>query len=265
MRIKGRRANGSRQPSSPLRRTLLIGLFASVLVSPVLALELKSPATPMLVVELYTSEGCSSCPPADAWLASFKQDPRLFESLLPLAFHVDYWDMLGWSDPFAKPAYSKRQRDWVSERRVSQPYTPGFVVNSQEWRGWFGQQLELPATDGSPGILHVSWPDKTQPLTLRFDTEKAAYERLAVNVAVLGMGLETEVQAGENRGRTLRHDFVVLSHQRHVISRKGNGYAAQIAAPGIPAVGQRRSVLAVWLSPLTSQRIIQAAAGYVAP
>lgn len=260
-----RGARAAQSALSPISLAIALALVVVWPGDPAIALELKSPSAPMQVVELYTSEGCSSCPPADAWLASFKQDPRLFESLLPLAFHVDYWDMLGWTDPYAKASYSKRQRDWVSERRLSQPYTPGFVVNSQEWRGWFGQQRELPSTEGSPGILHVSWPDQSGPLTLRFDTDKAAYERLVVNVAVLGMGLETEVPAGENRGRTLHHDFVVLNHQRHIISRKGNGYAASLAAPAIPAVGQRHSVLAVWLSPLTSQRIIQAAAGYLEP
>lgn len=254
----------NRRPKTikPLRWVgLCVAMTVCLRSAGALALELSSPSEPMLVVELYTSEGCSSCPPADAWLASLKQDPRLFKTLLPLAFHVDYWDMLGWADPYARSAYSTRQRHWATERRLSQPYTPGFMVNSQEWRGWFNQDLSLPVTEGSPGVLQVRWPDRQRPLSLTFTTDRAAYELLAVNVAVLGMGLETEVKAGENRGRKLRHEFVVLSHQRHIISRKGNGYAASLPPPAIPQRGQTQTVLAVWLSPKTSQRIIQAAAG----
>lgn len=90
------------------------------------------------VIELFTSEGCSSCPPADNWLSGFKSDPRLWKQIIPLAFHVDYWDYIGWRDRFASPAFSARQSDHKKQGNIRSVYTPGLVVDGREWRGWFG-------------------------------------------------------------------------------------------------------------------------------
>lgn len=77
------------------------------------------------VVELFTSEGCSSCPPADRWFSALKEDPELFSGFIPIAFHVDYWDYIGWEDQFAKPEYSERQRDYVRAGHVTLYARPG--------------------------------------------------------------------------------------------------------------------------------------------
>src|SRR6059036_3501 len=81
------------------------------------------------LLELYTSEGCSSCPPAEAWLSKLKDAPGLWRDFVPIAFHVDYWDSLGWKDPFAIKAYSERQRDYAASWRSRSVYTPGFVLD----------------------------------------------------------------------------------------------------------------------------------------
>src|SRR6186713_3438579 len=86
------------------------------------------------VIELFTSEGCSSCPPAEAWLSKLKDEPRLWRDFVPLAFHVDYWDRLGWRDPFAARQWTARQYDYSSRWNSSSVYTPGFVLNGREWR-----------------------------------------------------------------------------------------------------------------------------------
>ncbi|MCB1738986.1 MAG: DUF1223 domain-containing protein, partial [Gammaproteobacteria bacterium] len=88
------------------------------------------------LLELFTSEGCSSCPPADRWLSGLIDDPRLWRELVPVAFHVDYWDYLGWPDRFASREFSRRQRDHARSGGLSQVYTPGVVLNGAEWRGW---------------------------------------------------------------------------------------------------------------------------------
>lgn len=88
-------------------RIIALGLL--LLSQPLWALEFASSEQRTTVVELYTSEGCSSCPPADRWISSLRDDPRLFKTLLPLVFHVDYWDRLGWPDPYARKAFSQRQ------------------------------------------------------------------------------------------------------------------------------------------------------------
>src|SRR5256886_7314986 len=89
-----------------------------------------------MFVELFTSEGCSSCPPADAWISQLKESPDLWKKIVPVVFHVDYWDNLGWRDRFAKPEFTERQRRYVAACRGDSVYTPGFVVNGREWRDW---------------------------------------------------------------------------------------------------------------------------------
>lgn len=243
--------------------------FCSSIPSRALALELRSAAHATTTVELYTSEGCSSCPKADAWLSSLKQNPKLFSQFIPIAFHVDYWDQLGWSDRFATPENSRRQRDMSRIGMLSQVYTPGFVVNSREWRGWFsgGSQVtanQLPMSDNLVGVLRAQWPSGSQMLRLSFKPESLAADKLQLHIAIVGMGLETEVQAGENKGRILHHDFVVLSHSTYPFGDSLEGALhKRVAAPDIPNKGQKASVLVVWVSGIGQPDILQAVAGYL--
>ncbi|MBA3543366.1 MAG: DUF1223 domain-containing protein, partial [Chthoniobacterales bacterium] len=89
------------------------------------ALELESKPTKTHLLELYTSEGCSSCPPAEAGLSKLKDNPRLWQDFVPIAFHVDYWDRLGWRDPFASKEWTARQYEYSARWRSSSVYTPG--------------------------------------------------------------------------------------------------------------------------------------------
>ncbi len=232
-----------------LRLMLFVVCLLPVQIS---ALEITSTASRTLVVELYTSEGCSSCPPADKWLSSLKSDSRLFKTLLPLAFHVDYWDQLGWPDPYARAAYSERQRELVRQGLLSQVYTPGLVVNSREWRGWFNGQSLPKQSLSEPGILRAEL--NNNQLSIYFDSD----ETLTAHIAFLGMGLSSEVEAGENRGRSLVHDFVVLDKRAFY----GQG-EWQFVLDERPEVEQQQMALAVWLTKPGSLSVIQAAGGYL--
>lgn len=107
------------------------------------------------LLELYTSEGCSSCPPADRWLARLKEHPDLWRSFIPMALHVDYWDYIGWQDRFASAAHSKRQRRYAQEKSLTTVYTPGFLYNGQEWRQRrVSREVKFPAGN-TPGILRI--------------------------------------------------------------------------------------------------------------
>src|SRR5436309_16121405 len=86
------------------------------------------------VLELFTSEGCSSCPPAEAWLSKLKAEPGLWKEFVPLAFHVDYWDRLGWRDPFAAKEWTARQYRYSDRWGGDRVYTPGFVLDGKELR-----------------------------------------------------------------------------------------------------------------------------------
>src|SRR5258706_12666100 len=94
-----------------------------------------SGATVPAVVELYTSEGCDSCPPADRWVASLK-DEAARGKVIPLAFHVDYWDYLGWKDPFGDPVYSARHREAASRGGAKVIYTPQVLLDGREFQQW---------------------------------------------------------------------------------------------------------------------------------
>ena len=103
--------------------TLLIS-FSSLLYAEVM---ISSPETRVNVLELYTSEGCSSCPPADKYISELKSHPGLWTSLIPVAFHVDYWNYIGWEDRFSSPEYSARQRRYARSKNLKTVYTPGCI------------------------------------------------------------------------------------------------------------------------------------------
>lgn len=111
------------------------------------------------LVELYTSEGCSSCPRADAWLGALKDKPGLWKRFVPVAFDVDYWDGLGWPDRFAKPVWTERQRNYARHWRSRSVYTPGFAVDGKEWRGFFRGETLPDQPDELPGNLTLHSPD----------------------------------------------------------------------------------------------------------
>src|SRR5580698_1073863 len=124
----------------PFSRLDKIAVAMLLSVMPVIAetnnVRFQSPPTQTALLELYTSEGCSSCPPAEDWLNRLKSSPGLWTDFVPLAFHVDYWDRLGWSDPWASTSFSDRQRSYTKLWRGHSLYTPGFVLNGKEWRDW---------------------------------------------------------------------------------------------------------------------------------
>ena len=96
------------------------------------AIDFESGEHKVSLLELYTSEGCSSCPPADRWLSDLKNHHQLWKNVVPVAFHVDYWDYIGWQDRFADGRYSQRQRDFAREQSLTTVYTPGFILNGKE-------------------------------------------------------------------------------------------------------------------------------------
>lgn len=226
-------------------------------------MELVSREQPSTLLELYTSQGCSSCPPADRWLGRLRDHPGLWTDLVPVAFHVDYWDGLGWADPFASPVYSDRQSTYRDHHRISAVYTPGFVRNGAEWRGWRHGEPPLKASTERVGRLSVRLHPE-QPASLSFSPLSKTGEPLLFHMAVLGFGLETRVAAGENQGRILREDFVVLGYARHrVRPDSAGGYAGEWPLPAVTAPGATRHALAVWITPASSPVPIQATGGWL--
>jgi hypothetical protein len=170
------------------------------------------------VVELYTSEGCSSCPPADRWLSRLKAEP----AVVALAFHVDYWDRLGWKDRFASPAHTQRQmqQQAVSGARFS--YTPQVIVNGVDRPDWPRAPVVAAA---HPSPVEVQLGRDGNRVTASVAARQGAPARLAAYWAVTEQQHVSAVKAGENAGATLTHDAVVRDYRP---------VSAWTAAPGGP-------------------------------
>jgi hypothetical protein len=178
----------------------------------------KSGSGTAALVELYTSEGCSSCPPADEWLRKLPAAGFGPGHVVPLALHVDYWDYIGWKDPFASPAFSGRQRELAAIARGRVIYTPQVLLDGRDYRAWPSParlagdirainarparaELALTLREPQPGSFEVQASGMVPRREDRADA--------ALYVAVYENELANRVTAGENRGATLHHDFVV--------------------------------------------------------
>jgi hypothetical protein len=214
-----------------------------------------------VLVELYTSEGCSSCPPADRWFSSLKRAPGLFQDFVPVAFHVEYWDYIGWTDRFATPAFSARQSRYAQLRGLSQVYTPGVVLQGQEWRGWGGAGLALPSDRRPVGPLELLLDDKGQAVLL-WSPASAGTGALSGTVVLLGADLITPVRQGENAGRELRHDFVVLGLSTGPLLRRQDRYRATLPLPKISNKAPRYAI-AAWVSNAANPAPVQAVGGWL--
>lgn len=211
------------------------------------------------VIELYTSEGCSSCPPADRWLSSLKGHPQLWRDFVPLAFHVDYWDYIGWRDRYARADFGDRQRQYAREGGVNTVYTPGMFKDGHEWRGW-RRGRAIGATGVNVGNLLIEVTNNHVLAT--FDTIAGNEEELNVNVALLGMNLRSSVSAGENRGEILLHDFTVLGIDSTKLEWDGNLFAGGLQVPHAVEAANRYAIVA-WVSSVDRLAPIQSAGGYI--
>jgi hypothetical protein len=174
----------------------------------------RSPAYTTAFVELYTSEGCNSCPPADRWRSAIaKAYPR--QRVVPLALHVDYWDYIGWKDPYARREFSQRQRRLSQLQRVALVYTPQVVLQGADFRDWARPEFDhaVERINARPAAADLALAILEQGATafrVQVDARADAPEEAQVYLAAYESGLSSQVLAGENRGRLLPHDYVAL-------------------------------------------------------
>jgi hypothetical protein len=207
----------------PMSRTMLVLLMLAVpsVASPAAAASqciAESAAHRVALLELYTSEGCDSCPPADRWISSLAGQGLDTQRVVALGFHVDYWNHLGWNDPFAKADYSARQRAANQRNRATFVYTPQLLLNGAEFRrGVFRDDIAERV-----GKINANRPAARISLTLATIPAAEISVQGAVTVpeasrrdgaqaylTVHENNLATAVSGGENRGKRLHHDFVV--------------------------------------------------------
>jgi hypothetical protein len=166
------------------------------------------------VLELYTSEGCSSCPPADRFVNGLPAAGYSPAQVIPLAFHVTYWDYIGWRDPYAQKAFDARQYAVAARQKRQGVYTPQLVLDGKNLRGTgdFAEQLRVLNAAAPAASIRVEGRGGDSLLHLDIDvriTDPARRGAAALYVARVESGLDSSVTAGENRGRRLRHDQVV--------------------------------------------------------
>ena len=218
------------------------------------------------VVELYTSEGCSSCPPADNWLRKLGQSLNQNFRAVPLAFHVDYWNYLGWTDPYSQPSFTRRQREAPANRRRGGVYTPEFVVDGREAKGSGGivraiQKANLQKAEATimVEVRHGEAADANNTearIEARIDVDnQSAPRRAHAHVVIYESGITRKIGAGENRGKTLKHDFVVRHWSAPIALRHGANHA--VREVGIPAHWNKRNLglAVIVLDPGTGQTV----------
>lgn len=200
------------------KQSLLTALCAIVFASNAIAQQqcsaVSGPQTNALV-ELYTSEGCSSCPPADQWLTRLKAQGNQFGNIVPMALHVDYWDYIGWKDTFANPAFARRQREMAALGNARGVYTPQIAINGQDTRSWLSESRfknEIASINRMPAKAEIRLAVNTQTAkSVQVSTNIKTSEAgpLVYYLALQENNLQSTVNAGENRGELLRHDYVV--------------------------------------------------------
>jgi hypothetical protein len=256
--------------SCPSVTSMIIASFFDHLTSRVFALSLlfaagsgygetvfESPNESVRLVELFTSEGCNSCPPADAWLSSLRTSDGLWSRYVPVAFHVTYWDSLGWRDRFGQKKFDALHETTAAHANAP-VYTPGVFVAGREWRAWRREPL---AVDGPPGsvvgVLKAVVGDASATVT--FDSPER-FTQLGVALAWLQANQITQVRRGENAGKSLRHEFVArVLHSAPM--QPGNG----IWRASIPTSATDKSAaqaVAVWIVDGAGQPI-QATGGWL--
>ena len=218
------------------------------------------------LVELYTSEGCDSCPPADRWLSSLGSRGYAPERVVPLSLHVDYWDYIGWKDPYAQQRFSGRQRKLTQQQRLAFVYTPQVMLQGLDFRGWQGEGFDeaLARINGRParaairlaidGVAKGELGVQAQAEVL----DKSQLKDAALYIAAYENKLLSQVTAGENRGRTLAHDYVVLEWLGPFDFEADGRHAEKRAIPLLPKAVPDHSGVAAFIQNRKTLEVLQA-------
>ncbi len=239
--------------------SILIPLASTALAETQQKKHFKSAEAATQLIELYTSQGCSSCPPAHRWMNALASEQGLWNTFVPVSFHVDYWDYLGWDDLYSKAAYSQRQRQHYTMKNISQVYTPGFVIQGQEWRGFFRQHPKPMPKSSKPGIINLTWQGQNGSLTFKPNQSFEAKAQYC-NIALLGFDKMIDIGSGENKGLALEHNFTVLEMDTLPLQKNDNGNLT--CQTNLDAVDDHKLGIAAWVSD-KKMNPIQATGGWL--
>ena len=219
--------------------------------------------TGVAVVELFTSEGCSSCPPAEAVLGDIA-DARDGRPVYALAFHVDYWNSLGWPDRFSFASFSQRQWAYSRALGLNEVYTPQMIVNGRKQfvgsdRAAATNAIAAALAEPAPSPVRLSITNSDGPSTVHCAVSNAS-DGTVVHVAVVEQGLSSNVRRGENAGRVLRDPAVVRWFDTVSLRRDAAGSGtAFVTLPPLPKVRHDHASVIVYVQRTSDQAITGAA------
>jgi hypothetical protein len=217
-----------------LASAILVALYAFLPLN-------TAKAESLTVVELFTSQGCSSCPPADEILGELAKEPNI----LPLSFNVDYWNYIGWKDPFSSPEKTQRQRDYARALGLRHVYTPQVVINGQdeEVGSRRHQVLGKIRQAGEKKRVPVSISGEGDAMTISVATGSLDAAKPAdVLLVVFDRKKETDIRRGENAGRKLAYYNVVKSFEK-VGQWSGSALSISVSRKQLAANGEGCAVL----------------------
>lgn len=239
----------------------VLGLLAGITANAA-PISFQSSERQVSLLELYTSEGCSSCPPAEAWLSKLKTAPGLWSEFVPVAFHVAYWNNLGWRDKLSNEQFSARQQNYAQVWSAENIYTPEFVLNGKEWPNWIEFTGVPSESVARAGILQVR-SDDGKHWQANFTPEENGIAHYEVNAALLVSDTSSDVKAGENAGRHLNHDFAALSLITRPLASQANGFQGTFVIDADPKGTSGRLALAVWVTRSGHLEPLQATGGWL--
>jgi hypothetical protein len=226
----------------------------------------RSPGHTVALVELYTSEGCDSCPPADRWLSSLAGRGYGPQRVVPIALHVDYWDYIGWKDPYAQARFSSRQRKLAQLTRSAIVYTPQVIVQGQDFRRWGSAAFEdtvqrinaRPARAGIALSLDAGGKGGFRVEAVAELRDPSQQADAALYLAAYENKLVSRVQAGENRGKTLAHDHVVFEWVGPLEFKGGPRLAERRSLPLLPRANPAHSGVVAFVQNRATSEVLQA-------
>lgn len=248
-----------------MRHACVLLLFSLVSTAHALQCSIESGPRTAALVELYTSEGCDSCPPADRWLQGLAGRGFGADRVVPLSLHVTYWDYIGWKDPYAQQRFTDRQRKLAQVLRARLVYTPQVLLQGRDFRRWYAADF-----DAEVARINARAPGAAIGLTL--DTGSAGNFGVRVRADLLDPAqgadaalylasyenkLVSKVAAGENRGRTLAHDYVVLEWAGPIAFAGGKAEAAR-SLPLLPGAVPANSGVAAFVQNRRTGEVLQA-------
>ncbi len=211
------------------------------------------------LLELYTSQSCSSCPSAERWLGELVEHKLLWKKVVPVAYHVTYWNHLSWKDKFSKVQFSKRQRKF-SQVTGSGVYTPQVILNGKDFRSWRGIGTNYVVTSRKKvGNLSANLDESKKKWTLTYNSMHKDIGSVKCQFAVLESGHSTVVSSGENRGKTLQENFVITELLSASAKKSGNNFQCEFK--NLKPSKFQNKTLAFWVLDSKTFEVFQATGG----